>query len=198
MSSYLLLNSVQTVRSPGFILVSAFSTFALSFPQIIFFGCGVLLLFRLHIDGCSYSRVCGASASRVSLRTRGDLVPFLPKVLSRGARRVDARKSHFSRFGSKERGSYRLSSPSHRHGFVRLYMHSCVFFEQSLAEDEDIFPFLCGYAIGTDVLMPGSTERLSLMVDDDKCGNNALFSMASMLGKPTWLHRNIQRQLQQQ
>ncbi|CAM9317205.1 unnamed protein product [Ascophyllum nodosum] len=50
-----------------------------------------------------------------------------------------------------------------------------------LAGSDDVAPFICGAAVGEAPLFPGETTRLSLMVDDEVCGDNAKFSLVSML-----------------
>lgn len=60
---------------------------------------------------------------------------------------------------------------------------SLVTCEQGLVEREDIAPCLCGVAFGSDTVLPGETERLTLVVGEENCPDGAWFTMASMLGR---------------
>ncbi|CAN0081199.1 unnamed protein product [Ascophyllum nodosum] len=50
-----------------------------------------------------------------------------------------------------------------------------------LVESDDVAPYICGVAVGEAPLFPLETTRLSLTVDDEICGDNAKFSLVSML-----------------
>ncbi|CAM9317128.1 unnamed protein product [Ascophyllum nodosum] len=50
-----------------------------------------------------------------------------------------------------------------------------------LAGSDEVAPFICGAAVDEAPLLPGETTRLSLMVDDEICGDDANFSLVSML-----------------
>ena len=52
-----------------------------------------------------------------------------------------------------------------------------------LAGSDEVAPFICGAAVDEAPLLPGETTRLSLMVDDEICGDDANFSLVSMLSE---------------
>ncbi|CAN0242278.1 unnamed protein product [Ascophyllum nodosum] len=51
----------------------------------------------------------------------------------------------------------------------------------ALIESDDVAPYICGVAVDEAPLFPLQTTRLSLTVDDEICGDNAKFSVVSML-----------------
>lgn len=65
-------------------------------------------------------------------------------------------------------------------------VHSRVAVKQALVMDPEIAPYVCGYVVGSAPQCPGITERYTLEVDEDICGESSVISMASMTGKLTY------------
>ena len=63
------------------------------------------------------------------------------------------------------------------------HLSLCARSPQELVESDDVAPYICGVAVGEAPLFPLETTRLSLTVDDEICGDNAKFSLVSMLSE---------------
>ena len=59
-------------------------------------------------------------------------------------------------------------------------------FLQALAASADVAPYICGAAVSDAPLFPGETWRGTMEVDESVCGDDAVFSVVSMLSEFTF------------
>lgn len=60
---------------------------------------------------------------------------------------------------------------------------SLIFGFQALATSDSVAHYICGYAIADGPLLSGATWRGYMEVDMDICGDDAVFSVVSMLSE---------------